>query len=120
MALRFFGRSSQPAATPQSRNAPAAPAQPPAPRHDAFLPTDTMGLPEVEEKNSDSIWALWTDAVNEKEEPEQPAELLPNFLQTTKLEARPSADWSEDVQEPADGFPATQIMDLPEMLKGRE
>jgi len=80
---------------------------------------DNMGLPEVEEKNTDSVWAMWTDAVNEKEEPEQPAELLPGFLQTTRLEVRPDGSIQDDQQESHDGFPATQVMDLPEMLKGR-
>lgn len=118
MALRFFGRSSAPAVpTPEQKLAIV-------PQRDAFLPGDALPLPEVEEKNTDSIWAAWTDAVNEKDEPEPPQELLPNFLQTTALPQQAVAPTQpvglEDEPAGDGGFPATVIMDLPEMLRGRE
>ena len=123
MALRFFGRSATPAASTVNPKlaggaAPAATAQ-----RDTFLPGDALPLPEVEEKNTDSVWAAWTDAVNEKDEPEQPEELLPNFLQTTSFQRPAAGGESAELDEGAagdQGFPATVIMDLPEMLRGRE
>lgn len=116
MALRFFGRAAQPASAPRTRGAETAPAS----GRDAYLPGDQMPLPEVEEKNTDSIWALWTDAVNEKDEaPQPPAELLPDFLQTAAVPL-PEGEKPEAAEEDLDTFPATQIMDLPEMLKGHE
>lgn len=43
----------------------AAPAFPPtAPAGlDPYMPGDLLPVPEVIEKNSDSVWALWSDAV---------------------------------------------------------
>ena len=32
---------------------------------DPYIPGDVLPLPEVIEKDSDSVWALWSDAVNE-------------------------------------------------------
>lgn len=121
MALRFFGRSAPSTVSSQDSKLPA---QSGAAQRDTYLPGDAMPLPEVEEKNTDSIWAAWTDAVNEKDEPEPAGELLPNFLQST--DARERADAATQPAELDDasagdaGFPATVIMDLPEMLRGRE
>jgi len=121
MALRFFGRSSTPAAS--SADPKLAGGAPTTAQKDTYLPGDALPLPEVEEKNTDSVWAAWTDAVNEKEEPEQPEELLPNFLQTTGFQRPVAGSEPAELDDGAggdQGFPATVIMDLPEMLRGRE
>lgn len=44
-----------------------------------YLPTAEVPLPEVIEKNSDSVWALWNDAIGDnarKDADTQPATLL--------------------------------------------
>ena len=46
---------------------------------ESYVPGDALPLPEVIEKDSDSVWALWTDAVKgvpEREPETQPATLL--------------------------------------------
>ena len=46
---------------------------------DSYVPGDALPLPEVIEKNSDSVWALWSAAVKEKTDNDldtQPATLL--------------------------------------------
>ena len=52
---------------------PPPPEQPKAPRSgEAFFPTEPMVLLEVVEKDSDSVWAMWNDAVEggaDKDEP---------------------------------------------------
>mgnify|MGYP007083597025 CR=1 FL=1 len=39
-----------------------------------YVPGDALPVPEVEEKNSDSIWALWSDLVEDKPQPESKAQ----------------------------------------------
>jgi hypothetical protein len=46
---------------PQAVGASVAPAQKPA--LDAYHPGDAIPVPEVIEKDSDSVWALWSDAI---------------------------------------------------------
>lgn len=85
---------------------PKAPVQPA--RHasstaspvDPYLPGDALPVPEVIEKNTDSVWALWSDA----------------------MEGRSDKDPG---MEPRDGKdqetqPATLLMGLPEMPKDPE
>ena len=35
---------------------------------DPYVPGDLLPVPEVIEKDSDSVWALWTDAVKDPED----------------------------------------------------
>ncbi len=47
--------------------------------HDVYIAGDAIPVPEVIEKNSDSVWALWSDAIEGKPEHDdatQPATLL--------------------------------------------
>ena len=112
MALRLnpFGRNN----APQAPQAPAA--APPAPqtsREDFYVHGDALPVPDTEEKNSDSIWALFTDAPEDIPEPVQQGDLLPNILQTES-----DAEQKEDFFQAT--MPATLAMDLPDLLKGRE
>ena len=46
---------------------------------DNYIPGDALPLPEVIEKDSDSVWALWSDAVEDsvaRDDETQPATLL--------------------------------------------
>lgn len=93
---------------PVARPAPAA-----SPPVDHYSPLDRLPVPEVIEKNSDSVWALWSDVVNESSQPvalTQPADLetMPGDLETrpADLETQPA-----DLEEP----PSTLLMDLPEL-----
>jgi hypothetical protein len=50
-----------------------------APARDTYIPGDALPVPEVIEKNSDSVWALWSEAVEgkaDRHEETQPATLL--------------------------------------------
>ena len=49
------------------------------PGRDTYVPGDAIPVPEAIEKNSDSVWALWSDAVEgktERDDETQPATLL--------------------------------------------
>ncbi len=49
------------------------------PQGDFYIAGDVLPLPEVIEKDSDSVWALWSDAVQgtpERDDETQPATLL--------------------------------------------
>ncbi len=51
----------------------------PGPARDTYIPGDAIPVPEAIEKNSDSVWALWSDAVQgatERDDETQPATLL--------------------------------------------
>ncbi len=116
MALRFpFSRN-----TAQAATAPVAPhvEQPPKARDDFYVHGDALPVPEAEEKNSDSIWALFTDAPEDTPEPSQEA-LLPDFLQSDDPTAPRDGNAARDDSFEAT-FPATHFMDLPDLLKGRE
>ena len=72
---------------------------------DPYLPAAEVPLPEVIEKDSDSVWALWNDAMEDnagKDANTQPATLLMGLPDLTK---------DTDTQ------PATLLMGLPELLK---
>ena len=54
---------------------------------DPYAPVDLPPLPDVIEKNSDSVWALWSDAMGEtpEEEPRvQPETLLMGLRELPK------------------------------------
>lgn len=66
---------------PPRSASPAAPATKPAqvPTHDVYHPGDAIPVPEVIEKDSDSVWALWSDAIEGRtgrDDETQPATLL--------------------------------------------
>lgn len=57
--------------------APVAPARKPA--LDVYHPGDAIPVPDVIEKDSDSVWALWSDAIEGRvgrDDETQPATLL--------------------------------------------
>ncbi len=75
---------------------------------DLYVQGDQLPVPEVEEKNTDSIWALWSDLVDEEARPEPaPDANKPgrerDFLETVPLDLEAMAD--------------TQLMGLPEVPK---
>ncbi len=59
---------------------PTRPLPPAAPLpRDTYIAGDALPLPDVIEKDSDSVWALWSDAVQgktERDDETQPATLL--------------------------------------------
>lgn len=62
---------------PKTPHAPAAPAHKPA--ADVYHPGDAIPVPDVIEKDSDSVWAMWSDAVEgrvPRDDETQPATLL--------------------------------------------
>lgn len=59
-----------------TKPAPLTAAQP---AHDVYIAGDAIPVPEVIEKDSDSVWAMWSDAIEGKPEHDdqtQPATLL--------------------------------------------
>jgi len=68
-----------------------------------IFPGDPLPVPEVVEKDSDSVWALWSDAVRE------PGEKFRDTQPTTELMDLP--DLNEKFR---DTMPATELMDLPD------
>lgn len=49
------------------------------PANDAYIPGDALPVPEVIEKDSDSVWAMWSDAIEGRTRHDaetQPATLL--------------------------------------------
>lgn len=63
-----------------------------------YLPGDALPVPEVVEKNTDSVWALWSDMVKGEEGPASAAE----------------KDFKETVPMDFDAAAQTQLMDLPD------
>ena len=62
---------------PQAPVVPAAPVHKPA--ADVYHPGDAIPVPDVIEKDSDSVWALWSDAIEGRvgrDDETQPATLL--------------------------------------------
>ena len=53
------------AINPKSTAKPSQPAPPPP---DSYVPGDMLPVPDVVEKDSDSVWALWTEATKEPAE----------------------------------------------------
>lgn len=72
---------------------------------DLYVQGDKLPVPEVEEKNTDSVWALWSDLVDEnpKSEP-APDESM----------AGSDRDFLETVPIDLDAMADTQLMGLPE------
>lgn len=75
---------------------------------DLYFQGDKLPEPEVEEKNTDSVWALWSDLVDEnpKQEPspdESKVSRAQDFLETIPLDLNAMAE--------------TQLMGLPELPK---
>jgi hypothetical protein len=66
---------------------------------DLYLPGDELPVPDVVESNTDSVWALWSDVVDNDKKP--PPSNERDFLETVPLYV--------DAMEP------TQLMDLPEL-----
>ncbi len=60
---------------------------------------DAMPLPEVVEKDSDSVWALWSNMVEGESEPES------------------DKDFKETVPLDLDSMEPTQLMGLPDLPK---
>ncbi len=73
-----------------------------------YFPGDQLPVPEMEEKNTDSVWALWSDLVDENPRPDPAAD-----------EASPSRerDFVETVPLDLDAMADTQMMGLPELPK---
>lgn len=67
---------------------------------DLYLPGDPMPLPDVVEKDSDSVWALWSDALDDESRAGHPPE-------------GGETDFKETVPMDFDAMGPTQIMDLP-------
>lgn len=65
-----------------------------------YLPGDALPVPEVVEKNSDSVWALWSDVVQGVPPPDSATD--EDFKETEPM----------DLEGPA----PTQLMDLPDLL----
>lgn len=69
---------------------------------DLYMPGDALPVPEVVEKDTDSVWALWSDMVEgEKKPPPATTSGDRDFLETVPLHIDP--------MEP------TQLMGLPEL-----
>jgi hypothetical protein len=66
---------------------------------DLYLPGDVLPVPDVVEKDTDSVWALWSDVVENDNKPQPSNER--DFLETVPLYV--------DAMEP------TQLMGLPEL-----
>ena len=77
---------------------------------DLYVLGDRLPEPEMEEKNSDSVWALWEDLIENKPQPAAPQEEKAgrerDFLETVPLDLRAHAE--------------TQLMDLPDLPKDRD
>lgn len=75
---------------------------------DLYVQGDQLPEPEVEEKNTDSVWALWSDLVDENPKP-KPAD---DELKTSR-----DRDFLETVPMDLNAMAETQLMGLPEMPK---
>ncbi len=67
-----------------------------------YLPGDALPLPEVVEKDTDSVWALWSDTIEEN----------------PQSDAASDKDFKETVPMDFDAMGPTQIMDLPDDADG--
>ncbi len=75
---------------------------------DLYIQGDKLPVPEVEEKDSDSVWALWSDLVDEN------PKLEPAVDQNDSSRDR---DFLETVPMDLNAMAETQLMDLPELPK---
>jgi len=65
---------------------------------DLYLPGDALPVPDVVEKNTDSVWALWSDMVEGAAEPAPAGD----------------KDFKETMPMDVDAMDQTQLMDLPD------
>ena len=77
---------------------------------DLYVQGDALPLPDVTEKNTDSVWALWSDLVDENAEKQK----------TEAENGDQQKDFLETVPVDFDAVAATQLMDLPDLQKDRE
>jgi len=75
---------------------------------DVYVQGDQLPVPEVEEKNTDSVWALWSDLVDENPKAE------PASDENTSSGER---DFLETVPLDLHAMDETQLMGLPEVPK---
>ena len=75
---------------------------------DLYVPGDALPAPDVVEKDSDSVWALWSEAVNESEEQDEAKEKdrQPDFKETVPLDL--------------ESLEPTTLMPLPDLPKGND
>ena len=52
---------------------------------DAYVPGDALPVPDVIEKDSESVWALWSDAVNGSPDKETDADAATQFMGLDEL-----------------------------------
>ena len=69
---------------------------------DLYVQGDALPLPEVSERNTDSVWALWSDLVDETEKPAQQQD----FIETVPIR--------RDNEEP------TALMPLPDLPQDKD
>jgi|GEM_PF-1120980 len=70
-----------------------------------YVPGDALPQPDVVEKNSDSVWALWSDVVEGE------------VVVEGESESPPDQDFSETAPMDFESMDPTQLMDLPELPK---
>ena len=75
---------------------------------DLYVQGDQLPVPEMEERNTDSVWALWSDLVDENPQPE---------VAPDKNKSSRERDFLETVPLDLDAMADTQLMGLPEMPK---
>ena len=80
---------------------------------DLYVQGDDLPLPEVNEKNTDSVWALWSDLVDESAESKKGAGNEKAEIDKPDLQR----DFQETVPLDLDSIAATQLMDLPDFPK---
>ena len=72
-----------------------------------YFPGDALPQPDVVEKNSDSVWALWTDVVEGENAGQGRGE----------TDSPPEKDFTETVPIDLDAMAPTQLIDLPDLPK---
>jgi hypothetical protein len=92
------GKQKKPGARGTAHPEPRA-ASGPTIRGEPYLPGDALPEPEVVEKNTDSVWALWSDMVEGTPEPTPSSD----------------KDFKETVPMDFDIMEQTQLMDLPDL-----
>lgn len=75
---------------------------------DLYVQGDKLPVPDMEEKNTDSVWALWSDLVDENPRPE---------LAEDDKKPSDDRDFLETVPLDLNAMAETQLMGLPEERK---
>lgn len=75
---------------------------------DLYVQGDRLPVPEVEEKNTDSVWALWSDLVDENPQPKPAAD---------DNNSSRERDFLETIPIDLDAMAETRLMGLPEVPK---